>query len=221
MTPMHIHREGVSILLSTLVVLLLGHFLLLKYYPTGYRAYLLFTVVSTLLYVWLIYFFRDPQRTIVMQEKMVLAPADGKIVAIQEVTEDEYLHDRRIQVSIYMSPLNVHVNRNPITGIIKFFKYHPGKYLVAWHPKSSTKNERTTTVVENEQGVPILFRQIAGFLARRIKFYPQEGDQVQQGSEFGFIKLGSRVDVFLPLDAQLKVSMGEKVKGGISVIAAL
>ena len=186
-----------------------------------HRNYALFTAISTLFYGWLMYFFRDPHRVIFQQAACVLAPADGKIVAIQKVYENEYLQDNRIQVSVFMSPFNVHVNRNPISGIVKFFKYHSGKYLVAWHPKSSVNNERTTIVVEHAQGVQVLFRQIAGFLARRIKFYLQEGEQVYQGSEFGFIKFGSRVDVFLPLNVKLKVSLGEKVKGGISVLAEL
>ena len=217
---MHIHREGTHILLGTLFILLITHLVLVKY-GIARQYHWLFTVMSTLIYVFLIYFFRDPHRVISMQEKSVFAPADGKIVIIQEVYEEEYLKDKCIQVSIFMSPLNVHVNRNPISGVVKFFKYHPGKYFVAWHPKSSTKNERTTVVVEHKQGVQILFRQIAGFLARRIKCYVNEGDLVQQGSEFGFIKFGSRVDVFLPLNSQLKVRLGEKVKGGISVLAEL
>ena len=214
---MRIHREGRNILLGALFALLAAHLIIAKQYV----IYALFTAISTLVYAWLIYFFRDPHRAISLRTKCVLAPADGKIVLMQEVDEDEYLHERRIQVSIFMSLFNVHVNRSPISGMIKYFKYHPGKYLVAWHPKSSTKNERTTIVVENKQGVPILFRQIAGFLARRIKFYCQEGEQVQQGSECGFIKFGSRVDILLPLNAKIKVHLGEKVKGGISVLAEL
>jgi len=219
---MNIHREGTHILLGTLVILLITYLVLVKYcIARQYHYHWFFTVMSTLFYVFLVYFFRDPQRVVFMQDKNVLAPADGKIVIIQEVYEEEYLKDKCIQVSIFMSPLNVHINRNPVSGIVKFFKYHPGKYFVAWHPKSSTKNERTTIVVEHKQGVQILFRQIAGFLARRIKCYVNEGDLVQQGSEFGFIKFGSRVDVFLPLNTQLKVRLGEKVKGGISVLAEL
>jgi len=218
---MRIHREGKNILLVAFVFLLGTHLILTKRCAIMHRNYALFTAISTLFYGWLMYFFRDPHRVIFQQAACVLAPADGKIVAIQKVYENEYLQDNRIQVSVFMSPFNVHVNRNPISGIVKFFKYHSGKYLVAWHPKSSVKNERTTIVVEHAQGVQVLFRQIAGFLARRIKFYLQEGEQVYQGSEFGFIKFGSRVDVFLPLNVKLKVSLGEKVKGGISVLAEL
>jgi len=218
---MRIHKEGKNILLGVSIVLLGTHFILAKYGMMTHRSYVLFTTMSTPCYAWLIYFFRDPRRVISLREKSVLAPADGKIVAIQQVYEDEYLQDSRIQISVFMSPFNVHVNRSPISGMVKFFKYHPGKYLVAWHPKSSTKNERTTIVLENERGTQVLFRQIAGFLARRIKFYPREGEQIQQGSECGFIKFGSRVDVFLPLNAQIKVRLGDKVKGGDSVLSEL
>ena len=216
---MRIHKEGKSILLGTLVVLLSTHFILTKYSTMMYYA--IFSAISTLFYVWMVWFFRNPRRIISLREGCVLAPADGTVVDIKEVYEDEYLQDKRIQISVFMSPFNVHVNRNPISGIVKFFKYHPGKYLVAWHPKSSTKNERTTIVVEYGQGVQVLFRQIAGFLARRIRFYLREGERVQQGSEFGFIKFGSRVDVFLPLNTKVKVSFGDKVKGGISILAEL
>jgi phosphatidylserine decarboxylase len=216
---MRIHKEGKSILSSILIVLLSMHFIFARYSTMVHHA--IFTTTSALFYGWLIWFFRDPRRTISLRARCVLAPADGTIVDIKEVYEDEYLQDKRVQISVFMSPFNVHVNRNPISGIVKFFKYHPGKYLVAWHPKSSTKNERTTVVVEHEEGVQVLFRQIAGFLARRIRFYLREGEQVQQGSECGFIKFGSRVDVFLPLNTKLRVNFGDKVKGGISVLAEL
>ncbi|MEM7110500.1 MAG: phosphatidylserine decarboxylase family protein, partial [Bacteroidota bacterium] len=147
--------------------------------------------------------------------------ADGKVVVIEETNEDEYLKERRIQLSIFMSPVNVHVNRMPIKGVVDFFKYHPGKYLVAWHPKSSTENERTTIVTKMDNGVQILFRQIAGALARRIRWYVKEGDQLEQGQEFGFIKFGSRVDVFLPLDAKILVDINQKTQGGVTVLAEL
>jgi phosphatidylserine decarboxylase len=166
-------------------------------------------------------FFRSPKFDITTDEKQVLCPADGKVVVIEEATETEYLKDKRIQLSVFMSPVNVHVNRNPVGGVVKYFKYNPGKYLVAWHPKSSTENERTTIVVENKAGVPILFRQIAGALARRIVWYVKEGDKVEQGQQFGFIKFGSRVDVFLPLGSTIKVELGQVVKGGRTVLAEL
>jgi phosphatidylserine decarboxylase len=151
----------------------------------------------------------------------VLCPADGKVVVIEETEEPEFLKDKRIQVSVFMSPVNVHVNRNPISGVVKYFKYHPGKYLVAWHPKSSTENERTTVVTENKVGQQVLFRQIAGALARRIVWYVKEGDKVEQGEQFGFIKFGSRVDVFLPLGSKINVEIGEVVKGGTTILAEL
>lgn len=218
---MRIHREGRTLLLVTLVIFLAAHFIINKYYTTNNIKYVLFTIFSVLVYTFLVYFFRDPHRVISAHTNDVLAPADGKVVIIKEVDVDEYIQGRRIQVSIYMSPLNVHVNRSPIAGIVKYFKHHPGKYLVAWHPKSSTKNERTTVVVEHQKGVQVLFRQIAGFLARRIRCYCQEGDHLKHGSEFGFIKFGSRMDVFLPIDTKIKVKLGDKVQGGISTLAEL
>ncbi|HEX3384203.1 MAG TPA: phosphatidylserine decarboxylase family protein, partial [Mucilaginibacter sp.] len=148
-------------------------------------------------------------------------PADGKVVVIEEADEPEFLKDRRIQISVFISPVNVHVNRNPIGGVVKYFQYHKGKYLVAWHPKSSTENERTTIAIENKSGVTVLFRQIAGAMARRIVWYVKEGDKVEQGKQFGFIKFGSRVDVFLPLGTNVKVGIGEVVKGGRTVLAEL
>ena len=148
-----------------------------------------------------------------------MCPADGKVVVIEETEETEYFHDRRLQVSIFMSPTNVHVNRNPISGIVSYFKYHPGKFLVAWHPKSSTENERTTVVVKKANGVEVLFRQIAGALARRIVWYVKEEQTVTQGDEFGFIKFGSRVDLFLPIGTKVNVQIGDKVVGGKTIIA--
>jgi phosphatidylserine decarboxylase len=167
----------------------------------------------------IVQFFRSPKIKISKNEAQVLSPADGKVVVIEETTETEYFKDKRIQVSIFMSPTNVHINRNPIGGIVRYFKYHPGKYLMAWNPKSSTENERTTVVIEGRNGVELLFRQIAGALARRIVWYVEEGKQVEQGDEFGFIKFGSRVDVFFPLGTKINVNLGDKVKGGITVIA--
>jgi phosphatidylserine decarboxylase len=151
----------------------------------------------------------------------VIAPADGKVVVIEDVHEPEFFKDTRKQISIFMSPINVHITRNPVSGFVKYFKYHPGNYFVAWHPKSSTKNERTTVVVTSDAGPDILFRQIAGAMARRIVWYVTEGDEVNQGEEFGFIKFGSRVDIFVPVDTDIKVNLGEKTKGGQTVIAQL
>ncbi len=165
-------------------------------------------------------FFRNPKRTVVLNENHILAPVDGKVVVIEEVFESEYFKDKRLQVSIFMSPINVHVTRYAISGLIKFSKYHPGKYLVAWHPKASEENERTTIVVENASFGAILYRQIAGALARRIVNYAQEGMQVEQGTDAGFIKFGSRVDLFLPIGTNINVVLNEKVVGAKTVIAS-
>jgi phosphatidylserine decarboxylase len=165
-----------------------------------------------------VWFFRNPDRTLTPNPAKIFAPADGKIVVIEEVEETEYFHDRRIQVSIFMSPLNVHVNRYPVSGEVTYTKYHPGKYLVAWHPKSSLLNERSTVVVKAPNGKEILVRQIAGAVARRIVTYSKEGDRAVQGSDFGFIRFGSRVDVFLPLDAKVNVQLEQVSKGNQTVI---
>ena len=165
-------------------------------------------------------FFRNPNRKIEANDKVVLAAVDGKVVVIEEVEETEYFKDKRRQVSIFMSPINVHVNRNPISGIVKYAKYHPGKYLVAWHPKSSTENERTTVVIAGSKA-EVLFRQVAGALAKRIVYYVKEGDMATQGGEMGFIKFGSRIDLYLPLSAKIEVSLQQKTKGGETVVATL
>ncbi len=178
-------------------------------------------ILSILLFLMVLQFFRNPQRRIIINDKHVIAPADGKVVVIEKTKEEEYFHDDRIQISIFMSPLNVHVNRTPVRGVVDFFKYHAGKYLVAWHPKSSTENERTTMVIKTESGIPVLVRQIAGAVARRIRWYVKEGSRLEQGQEFGFIKFGSRVDVFLPTDADVKVTVGQKTKGGMTILAEL
>src|ERR1700743_2442927 len=218
---MTIHKEGyTSIALTILFIAILNaviHFYWPENAPLRWFAYIL----SLLLFVIILQFFRSPKRKITADETHVLCPADGKVVVIEETEETEYFKDKRIQLSVFMSPINVHVNRNPITGVVKYFKYHPGKYLVAWHPKSSTENERTTVVTENSAGIAVLFRQIAGAMARRIVWYVKEGDVVEQGQQFGFIKFGSRVDVFLPLGTKINVELGEVVKGGRTVLAEL
>lgn len=218
---MKIHKEGKNILLCTPIVLLLIYYGIHKKVVLSSHQSIGFALVSGAFYFWLIYFFRDPYRIIHTQDQYILGPADGKILAIQKVYEGEYLQEERIKISIFMSPFNVHVNRFPMSGKIVFFKYHPGKYLVAFHPKASTHNERTSIVIENESGQQILFRQIAGFMARRIKFYFKEGEQVQQGEKCGFIKFGSRAEVYLPIDAAIQVAVGDKVKGGITVLAKI
>jgi len=174
---------------------------------------------SLFIFILILQFFRSPTRKYSLNGNQIIAPADGKIVVIEEVMENEFFKEKRKQISIFMSPINVHINRNPISGIIKYFKYHPGKYLVAWHPKSSLENERTTVVIENDKKQSILMRQIAGALAKRIVWYLKESDSVTQTEEFGFIKFGSRVDVFVPLDAKINVELNQKTKGGITVLA--
>lgn len=181
----------------------------------------LFLFLSAVLLVLVVQFFRNPIRRIEIKDNnIVYAPADGKVVVIEEASEPEYFKDKRLQVSIFMSPLNVHVNRNPIGGLVKYVRYHEGKYLVAWHPKASTENERTTVVINNGK-TDILFRQIAGALAKRIKYYVREGEVVDQGADMGFIKFGSRVDIYLPLDAQLEVKLNDKAVGNKTIIARL
>ncbi len=165
-------------------------------------------------------FFRNPKRFPYPDENKIMAPADGKIVVIEEVEEPEFFGDKRLMVSIFMSVKNIHVNRNPISGLVKYIKYHPGRYWVAWHPKSSEENERTSIVIGNKN-IDILVRQIAGKLARRIVYYLNEGDKILQGSEFGFIKFGSRVDIFLPLDTKLNIKLHQRVKGGETIIAEI
>jgi phosphatidylserine decarboxylase len=218
---MKIHREGISILLATMLVLVLLNSAIYYVSPEQIRLRQVLVVLSIAVYLLVLQFFRNPLRRTPEGERTVIAPADGKVVVIEETVETEYFNGPRRQISIFMSPVNVHVNRNPVGGIVKFFKYHPGRYLVAWHPKSSTANERTTVVIETPSGAEILYRQIAGAMARRIRWYIHEGQQVAQGGEMGFIKFGSRVDVFVPLDAKILVELNQKTVGGETVLAEL
>jgi phosphatidylserine decarboxylase len=218
---MTIHKEGYTSIALCVLLIFVSNALIQFYYPDAHTLKWIVYILSFALFVIILQFFRSPHFHINVDEKQVLCPADGKVVVIEETEEPEFLKDRRIQISVFMSPVNVHVNRNPIAGVVKYFRYHPGKYLVAWHPKSSTENERTTIVIENSKGIPVLFRQIAGAMARRIVWYVKEGDKVQQGQQFGFIKFGSRVDVFLPLGTKIDVGLGEVVKGGRTVLATL
>jgi phosphatidylserine decarboxylase len=218
---MTIHKEGYTSLAICILFIFVLNAVIQFYFPAAYVLKWIIYILSFLLFVIILQFFRSPSIAISKDEKQVLCPADGKVVVIEKTMEREYLKDVRIQVSVFMSPVNVHINRNPISGVVKYFKYNPGKYLVAWHPKSSTENERTTVVIENKSGVAILFRQIAGAMARRIVWYVKEGDVVDQGEQFGFIKFGSRVDVFLPLESEIKVGIGQVVKGGLTVLAEL
>lgn len=212
------HKEGTqSILLGTIfvsvVLLLTDHFI-----DTNWIK-ILIQISALLLLIIILQFFRNPKRTVIKDINQIIAPVDGKVVVIEEVYEGEYFKDKRLQISIFMSPINVHVTRYALSGIVKFSKYHPGKFLVAWHPKASEENERTTIVIENKTFGEVLYRQIAGALARRIVNYAQEGMQVEQGTDAGFIKFGSRVDIFLPLGTPINVVLNQKAIGGKTIIA--
>ncbi len=216
-----IHKEGHKILFVSGVALLLTNVIIALVFRQK-EVYYITGAVSLIILVAFASFFRIPYRNFFTGSNQIVAPADGRVVVIEEVHEGEYFNDKRIQVSIFMSPANVHVNRTPISGVVKYQKYHPGKYLVAWHPKSSEKNERNTIVLEHDESdAEILIRQIAGKLARKIKWYLSEGDEVEQNAELGFIKFGSRVDLFLPVGTKIEVDLKQKVKGGITVIGTL
>lgn len=212
------HKEGFKIILMALVIVI-GLSLLANVFvgdPT-IRGGVIISLLIILLLV--LQFFRNPKRNFLVHPDYVLSSVDGKVVVIEEVFEKEYFNDKRLQVSVFMSPINVHITRYPVGGKVVYSKYHPGKYLVAWHPKSSEENERTTVVVNSEAFGDVLFRQIAGALAKRIVNYAEINQEVEQAAESGFIKFGSRVDIYLPLDAKIKVALNQKVKGGISIIA--
>lgn len=217
---MTIHREGYKYIAIATLVFALVAWLNAKFLMEIPILYWLIQVVFFALWFWIVWFFRIPARIFTKGENLVIAPADGKVVVIEETFEPEYFKDQRLQVSIFMSPLNVHVNRTPIEGEVKYMKYHPGKYLVAWHPKSSTENERTTVVVGNQK-TTLLMRQIAGALARRICYYVKEGDKLKQNDEFGFIRFGSRVDIYFPVGTQIDVKIGDVVQGGMTVLARI
>jgi len=218
---MTIHKEGRTLLFVLLIVFFAINWAVAHYYPESKAIQNIVIALSVFFYIVILQFFRNPIFDIQKNEKQVIAPADGKVVVIEETEEVEYFKSKRKQISIFMSPINVHVNRMPVGGTISYYRYHAGKYLVAWHPKSSTENERTTVVAKMKNGTEVLFRQIAGALARRIKCYVTEGQPLEQGQEFGFIKFGSRVDIYLPLDAKVSVKIGDITKGGRTVIAEL
>jgi phosphatidylserine decarboxylase len=218
---MKFHREGWPSLLLVLVFSAIIIFIAHHFFPAFVIAHWFAYLLSAFLILTIVQFFRHPTRAFTSGENLIISPADGKVVVIEETTENEYFKDRRLQVSVFMSPINVHVNRYPISGLVSFFKYHPGKFLAAWEPKSSTDNERTTIVVKHSNGTEILFRQIAGALARRIVWYCKEGDQAQQCAEMGFIKFGSRVDLFLPIGTKLNVKIGDVVKGSQTVLGEI
>lgn len=212
------HKEGYKIIVITFMLvvaasLTVNHFVTLEWLRI---ALLLLLMV---LLVLILQFFRNPKRTLTLDPNALVSPVDGKVVVMEEVFEKEYFNEKRLQISVFMSPLNVHVTRYPVGGDILYSKYHAGKYLVAWHPKASEENERTTVVVQSETFGPILYRQIAGAMAKRIVNYAKEGEVSNQAAESGFIKFGSRVDVFLPLDAKIKVALDQKVIGGVTILA--
>ena len=214
------HKEGFKIIRNTTISLLIINGIAWYIFDESIIIKLL-TFTSVVVIILILQFFRNPKRDINLNSNHIIAPADGKIVVLEETIEHEYFKDKRIQISIFMSPFNIHVNRYPISGEIKFTKYHPGNFLVAWHPKSSTENERTTIVVENKKIGPILLRQIAGAVAKRIILYAKKGEQCSQGDDMGFIKFGSRVDLFLPLDSKINIKMNDIVKGGKTLIASI
>lgn len=214
------HKEGHKIIFTTFLIVVSGFLLVDSFIELQWLRTLILVVLLGFL-ILILQFFRNPKRKTNLNDKQVLSPVDGKVVVIEEVLENEYFKDKRIQVSVFMSPINVHVTRYPVGGNVIFSKYHPGKYLVAWHPKASEENERTTVVVENETYGKVLHRQIAGALAKRIVNYAKINDKADQGGESGFIKFGSRVDLFLPLDTKIKVKLNQKVRGGESIIAEL
>jgi phosphatidylserine decarboxylase len=212
------HKEGYKIITIAFIVSIAGILLAEKYIEISWLVKAVQIFILLFLGI-ILQFFRNPKRITSINDDHIIAPVDGKVVVIEEVEETEYFNDKRLQVSIFMSPINVHVTRYTMSGIIKYSKYHPGKFLVAWHPKASTDNERTTVVIENKKIGEVLYRQIAGALAKRIVNYAKEGDSIVQGSDAGFIKFGSRVDLFLPIGIKLHVNLGDKVKGGTQVIA--
>jgi phosphatidylserine decarboxylase len=218
---MTIHKEGRTLLFVLLIALVAIIWVFDYFLPEANVLRNIVIGVGVVFYLIVLQFFRNPVFDVAKNPTQIIAPADGKVVVIEETDEPEYLKRKCKQISIFMSPFNVHVNRMPVGGSISYYKYHPGKYLVAWHPKSSTENERTTVVAKMNNGTEVLFRQIAGALARRIKCYVQEGQSLEQGQEFGFIKFGSRVDIYLPLDAKVKVNINDKTTGGKTIIAEL
>lgn len=212
------HKEGYKIISITFIIAIAAILLAENFISIGWLLKTIQVIILGFVVI-VLQFFRNPNRVTTLNENHIIAPVDGKVVVIEEVEEPEFFKDKRLQISIFMSPINVHVTRYAMSGVVKYSKYHPGKYLVAWHPKASTENERTTVVIENNSIGQILYRQIAGALAKRIVNYAKEGDKVVQGTDAGFIKFGSRVDIYLPLGTKVNVKLGDKVKGGVQVVA--
>ena len=213
------HKEGFNLIIVFFILVATDVIMLEVLFDDSSSLKSILQIFSLIIFVFILWFFRNPKRNIIKNPELILSPADGKVIAIKEVDELEYFNDKKIQISIFLSPLDIHVNRYPVSGEILYSKYHKGEYLVAWHPKSSDKNERTTVVIKNKKFGEVMYRQIAGAVARRIVNYAKVSSNVEQGDDSGFIKFGSRVDLFLSKDLNLKIKVGDKVKGGLSIIA--
>ena len=213
------HKEGFNLIILFFILVATDVIMLEVLFDDSSSLKSILQIFSLIIFVFILWFFRNPKRNIIKNPELILSPADGKVIAIKEVDELEYFKDKKIQISIFLSPLDIHVNRYPVSGEILYSKYHKGEYLVAWHPKSSHKNERTTVVIKNKKFGEVMYRQIAGAVARRIVNYAKVSSNVEQGDDSGFIKFGSRVDLFLSKDLNLKIKVGDKVKGGLSIIA--
>ena len=213
------HKEGFNLIILFFILVATDVIMLEVLFDDSSSLKSILQIFSLIIFVFILWFFRNPKRNIIKNPELILSPADGKVIAIKEVDELEYFNDKKIQISIFLSPLDIHVNRYPVSGEILYSKYHKGEYLVAWHPKSSDKNERTTGVIKNKKFGEVMYRQIAGAVARRIVNYAKVSSDVEQGDDSGFIKFGSRVDLFLSKDLNLKIKVGDKVKGGLSIIA--
>ena len=213
------HKEGFNLIILFFILVATDVIMLEVLFDDSSSLKSILQIFSLIIFVFILWFFRNPKRNIIKNPELILSPADGKVIAIKEVDELEYFNDKKIQISIFISPLDIHENRYPVSGEILYSKYHKGEYLVAWHPKSSDKNERTTVVIKNKKFGEVMYRQIAGAVARRIVNYSKVNSNVEQGEDSGFIKFGSRVDLFLSKDLNLKIKVGDKVKGGLSIIA--
>ncbi len=218
---MTIHREGYTILSITTLFFLLVNGLTYTFFANNTVILSIVLGISLVFFLLVLQFFRFPKRNQSLGENLVICPCDGKVVVIEETMEPEFFKDKRLQISVFMSPINVHANWYPVSGKISYLRYHEGKYLVAWHPKASTENERTTIVIQKDTKTSVMCRQIAGALAKRIVYYPHENDMVRQGAEMGFIKFGSRVDIYLPLGTKINVELGQKTTGGVTILAEL
>ena len=213
------HKEGFNLIILFFILVATDVVMLEVLFDESSSLKSILQIFSLIIFVFILWFFRNPKRNIIRNPELILSPADGKIISIKEVDELEYFKDKKLQISIFLSPLDIHVNRYPVSGEVLYSKYHKGNYLVAWHPKSSEKNERTTVVIKNNKFGEVMYRQIAGALARRIVNYAKVNSNVEQGDDSGFIKFGSRVDLFLSKDSNLKIKVGDKVKGGLTIIA--